>query len=88
MAFYKVLKKWNSLLAKPIDQWPDDEGYNTTHRVVKTLKVVNDVAERSIKLIQIYCGRITQDDAERDDLFQSVEPHRKTKVMTREDKSH
>ena len=45
--------------------------------------VVNDVAERSIKLIQDYCGRITKDDAERDDLLQSAEQHRKTKVMTK-----
>ena len=48
------------------------------HHVVKTLNVVNDVAERSIKLIHDYCGRITKDDAERDDLLQSAEQHRKT----------
>ena len=37
--------------------------------VVKTLNVVNDVVERLIKLIQDYCGRITKDDAEQDDLL-------------------
>ena len=53
------------------------------HHVVRTRNVVNDVAERSIKLIQDYCGKITKDDAERDDLLQSVEQLQKTKVMTR-----
>ena len=58
--------------------------YNAMHHVVNTLNVVNDVAEWSIKLIQDYCGRITKDDAERDDLLQSVEEqHRKTKGMTK-----
>ena len=37
------------------------------HHVIRTLNVVNDVAERSIKLIQDYRGKITNDDPERDD---------------------
>ena len=53
------------------------------HHVVKTLNVVNDVAERSIKFIQDFSGKITKGDAERDNLLQSVEQHRKTKVMTK-----
>ena len=35
------------------------------------------------KLIQNYCGKITKDDVERDDLLQSEEQHQKTKVMTK-----
>ena len=44
--------------------------------------MVNDVAEQPIKLIQDYCGKIANNDAERDDLLQKVEQHRNTKVMT------
>ena len=41
--------KWSSWFAnKPINQWPDNEGYNTMHHDVRILNVVNDVAERSI----------------------------------------
>ena len=53
------------------------------HHVVKTLNVVNNVAEPSILLIQDYCGKIPKDDTEHNNLLKSVEQHRKTKVMTK-----
>ena len=33
--FFNVFeKKWSSWSTKPIDQWPDDEGYKVMHHVV------------------------------------------------------
>ena len=39
--------------------------------------------KRSRATVQDYCGKITNNDIERDDLLQNVEQHRKTKVMTK-----
>jgi len=49
--------------------------------VVRMLNVVNDVADCSIKLLQDFSGKITEDDAECQELMQSIEQQRKTKTL-------
>jgi len=54
-------KSSSSWLAKPANQWPYG-GYSIMDHVVRTLNVENNVAERSIKLLHNFSGKITTDD--------------------------
>jgi len=49
--------------------------------VVRTINVVNDVAERSTKLLQDFSGKMTKDDIECQGLLQSIEQHKKPKLL-------
>jgi len=48
---------------------------------VRTLNLVNDVSDCSMKLLQDFSGKITKDDTECQDLFHSIEQQRKTKTQ-------
>jgi len=55
------------------EEWLNGGGYRIMDHVVCTLNVVNDVAKRSIKLLQDFSGKITKDDAECQGLLQSID---------------
>ena len=63
-------------LAKPIHQWTEHPGYQETEKFVCTVKVVNDTAERGVKLISEFATIITSDPQQRAWLLQGVESHR------------
>ena len=56
--------------------WPTDAGYNRMFKVIRNLKVVNDVAERGVKLVTDYAGIITPDEDQKQYLYQVVEATR------------
>ena len=64
-------------LTKPVDQWDLDPDYQLAHKFVRTVKVVNDAAERGIKLISDFATSITTDLEQRAALLQGVERHRR-----------
>lgn len=64
-------------LLKPVEAWPDDDDYNTALEYVTSLKVVNDVAERGVKMMSDFANVITTDEAQRGYLMQAVEFHRR-----------
>lgn len=47
------------------ESWNDLEGYQKGKNIVKNLNVVNDSAERAIKLVQDYHDKITKDEEQR-----------------------
>ena len=57
--------------------WVDNLDYKQAQRVIKTLNVTNDVAERGVSLIQEYCGKITRDEDQMQYLLQVVQAHRR-----------
>ena len=63
-------------LRKPIHLWKNDSSYLEMEQYVKTLLVVNDSAERGIKLVSDYINILTKNSEEREDLLQVVEQHR------------
>lgn len=49
---------------------------------LKKIRVVNDTAERSVKLTEEYNNSITKDEKRKQYLLQSVSKHRKTYTIT------
>ncbi|KAK2708416.1 hypothetical protein QYM36_014133, partial [Artemia franciscana] len=59
------------------DLWEDRHDYKLASETVRSLKVVNDHAERGVALIQEYSGFITQDESQLQFLLQVVNEHRR-----------
>jgi hypothetical protein len=57
-------------------QWATDAAYNEAAMFVHNCKVVNDMAERAVKLITDFAGTITKEEQQRQYLLQTVEKHR------------
>ena len=57
--------------------WPINEKYLESRNLFKTLKVVNDSAERAVKLTQDYINILTRDEDQKQYLISVVEEHRK-----------
>lgn len=63
------------LLINP-SQWTDNESYRTALQFVKKLTVVNDCAERGVKLVQDFCKHYTKDEKQMQYVLQLVKDHR------------
>ena len=64
-------------LKNPQSEWPKDKEYVEAYDLLTNLKVVNDPAERAIKLITDYAVALTNNEEEKQCLLQVVESHRK-----------
>jgi len=60
-----------------VETWNDNECYTDAERIVKSLKVVNDTAERGVKLIQDYNTMLTKDEEQKQFLLQVIQEHRR-----------
>lgn len=58
-------------------QWPQNAGYNESFHLVKNLRVVNDTAERAVKLIEDYNNILTRKEDQKQFILQILEEHRK-----------
>jgi hypothetical protein len=58
-------------------QWHSDDMYHKAATVVKHCRVVNDLAERAVKLITDFATTLTKDETQRQYLLQVVEHHRR-----------
>jgi hypothetical protein len=67
-----------SWLGQPAKSWHLDSGYLEAKDFVQHLKVVNDISERAVQLIQSFATTITNDETQKEYLLQVVEHHRKT----------
>lgn len=57
--------------------WGIDKNYQHAKQVINSLTVVNDPAERGVKLIEDYSGKLTKDEEQLQFLLQVVSEHRK-----------
>jgi len=64
-------------MLKPADLWGNFTDFIKFSEVIKSLRVVNDLAERGIKLILDFI-HMSHDEDQRQALLQVVEDHRKT----------
>ena len=60
----------------PVCEWKTNAEYQSFHRYVSTVKVVNDPAERSIKMCTDIMQKITKSEESRKNLLQVIEQHR------------
>ena len=66
----------NQWLQWPVSKWREHQTFNNIHCFVHTFKVVNDAAERGIKLNTDYATILTDDERQKSSLIQAVEKHR------------
>ena len=64
-------------LSKDPKDWVEDSDYQKVEQFVRTVKTVNDCAERGVKLISEYATILTQDEKARNWLLQGVELNRR-----------
>lgn len=57
--------------------WNENASYIKAREFISDLKPINDVAERSVKLMQDFHGLITADEEQKQCLLQCVQEHRK-----------
>ncbi|CAD6217544.1 GSCOCG00011374001-RA-CDS [Cotesia congregata] len=57
--------------------WPDNESYQENLKFFEKLKVVNDVAERVVALVEEYNKCLTKNEEQFQYLLQVVKEHRR-----------
>lgn len=75
--FFKRFSIATDFLHKDPLTWKDDPGYKNGIEILEKMVIVNDVAERGVKLIQDYNKILTKDETEKQFLLQIVAEHRK-----------
>ena len=67
---------------KEMHKWDTDPDYVEFRKFVKTVKVINDCAERGVKLATDYSKSLTKDSQERSKIYQVEEAERRAKPDT------
>ena len=75
--FFNILKIDSSFLRKPVVEWKDNQLYKNAKLIVDNIKVVNDAAERGLKLAQDFQGA-AQKEQHYQNILQVVENSRKS----------
>lgn len=74
--FFETLGLPCTFLEKDAEEWNDDESYVNARDIVNGLKVVNDTAERGVRLMEEYNKLITNDEEQKQYLLQVVKSYR------------
>lgn len=74
---FRRFKIDDSFLSCDPENWSSHEAYIDGEKIVKSLRVVNDTAERAVKLMEDYHGLLTKDENQKKYILQCVQEHRK-----------
>ena len=77
--FFEILEIETHFMDKDPELWSSLPEYVSAQRIVKNLQVVNDHAERAIKLVQELNKKITKDEDQLQNLIVTVSDHKKKK---------
>jgi hypothetical protein len=72
MKFFERFKINTDFLTTDPSKWDGDENFNKSTAIVNNINVVNDIAERGVKLIKEYNTKITNDEIQKQYLLQVV----------------
>jgi len=75
-AFFNILRINTSFLKEPAETWNNNKAYQNAQLVVDNIKVVNDSAERGVKLVQDF-HRTARKETHFQNILQTVENSRK-----------
>ena len=78
-----ILKMSADWLALPPTKWDTSLDYIRFRDFVRAVKVMNDCAERGVKLATDYSKSLTKDSLERSKIYQVVEAERRAKPDTK-----
>ena len=74
---FQLLDLQERLLTQDPSDWEQDESYTRALRIVKSLAVVNDRAERGIAILQDFNKKLTKNEDQLQFLLQIVNEHRR-----------
>ncbi|XP_050539977.1 uncharacterized protein LOC126904787 [Daktulosphaira vitifoliae] len=57
--------------------WEGDKYYQEAKKIVKSIRVVNDTAERGVKLMEEFNDKLTKNEAQKQFILQVVQKYRK-----------
>ena len=77
LKFFKFLDLQEEFMEHDPSKWVELEVYQRNQEVVRSVKVVNDLAERGVALIQEFNLSLTRNEEQKQFLLQVVEDHRK-----------
>jgi hypothetical protein len=79
MQFFRVLDLQSDFLDHPVSEWASRNDYREGREIVTHLRVVNDIAERGVKLFKDYNRTLTKKEHSYQNLCVSVQAHRKAR---------
>ena len=74
---FSLLNLSSMWLESPPSEWEQDGDYKVMRDFARTVKLVNDVAERGVKMADDYSNCLTRDSEERKKLVMVVQNHRR-----------
>lgn len=74
--FFTILGISQAFLQVDPSQWEYQAEYQRSQQLVQSVRVVNDLAERGVALIQEFNSSLTRDEEQKQYLLQVVEDHR------------
>lgn len=77
LSFFERFNIPMDFLEKDPKDWSDDTSYNVGLNIARKLKVVNDSAERAVKLMEDYNRVLSQNEEEKQFILQIVSEYRK-----------
>lgn len=72
IAFFEYFNVKTDFLTEDPKNWAKNEDFAKLHSFVRDMRVVNDTAERGVKLIEDFNNTITKDEAQKQYLLQVV----------------
>ena len=75
--FFKIIGLSEDFLQRDPNEWKHDEQYIRNKEIAQSFKVVNDLAERGVALVQEFNSSLTRNEEQKQYLLQVVEDHRK-----------
>ena len=76
LRFFSILDLSHEFLHISADQWAENEEYKSMKQIIENLQVVNEAAERGVKLCHDFLG-VTKNEKRFQDVLQVVESSRK-----------
>lgn len=76
LEFFNQLKLSSDFLNIAPEHWAENDSYKLCCDTIKSIKCVNDIAERGIALIQKYNRTLTKDEEQKQFILQIVQLHR------------
>lgn len=76
LRFFNILGISSAFLKKEVYLWEEDEDYKAARKIVHSMRVVNDIAERGVALIEEYNKLITINEEQKQYLLLVVKQHR------------
>jgi hypothetical protein len=61
-SFFKIMKIKSDFLCKSLTDWESDDGYKKAKLIVNSISVVNDAAERGVKLGYDFLGTAVKEE--------------------------